>query len=107
MCGRYVTPDEAVLNREYYVDHTNSHIGVEEQLEAIFENYNVAPTVQVPVVRVIRDQAGVRESLPMRWGLIPYFAADQPPRAPRSTPGSRAWRRSPLGADRGSEASAA
>ncbi len=36
--------------------------------------YNIAPTQQVPIVRV--DQAGQRELVQVRWGLIPRWAKD-------------------------------
>ena len=36
--------------------------------------YNIAPTQQVPIVRV--DQAGRRELVQLRWGLIPRWAKD-------------------------------
>lgn len=36
--------------------------------------YNVAPTDQVPVVRVAAER---RVLVPMRWGLIPFWAKDE------------------------------
>lgn len=36
--------------------------------------YNIAPMQQVPVVR--RSQAGLRELVTMRWGLVPRWAKD-------------------------------
>ena len=36
--------------------------------------YNIAPTQDVPVVR--RSQAGPRELVTMRWGLVPRWAKD-------------------------------
>lgn len=81
MCGRYVSPEEGAINREYGVDRTNSHIRANETLDAIcLQSFNVAPTDNVPVVRVIRNQAGERESILMRWGLVPFFARGEPPR---------------------------
>jgi putative SOS response-associated peptidase YedK len=81
MCGRYVSPEEAALNREYRIDRMNSHLRANEALDSIYlQSFNVAPTDTVPVVRVIRDQAGERESLLMRWGLIPFFAQGEPPK---------------------------
>lgn len=80
MCGRYVSPDEAALDREYHIDARNSHIRTIEVLEAIpLPSFNVAPTHAVPVVRVVRGSNGERESLLMRWGLIPFFARGAPP----------------------------
>lgn len=81
MCGRYVSPEEAALNREYHLDRRNSQQRINEALEAIYlQSFNVAPTDRVPVVRVIRGQDGARESLLMRWGLIPFFARGEPPK---------------------------
>jgi putative SOS response-associated peptidase YedK len=62
MCGRYVSPDEASIEREFNLVRT------EWQFPA---SYNVAPTQQVPVVR---SGHGGRQGLCLRWGLIPYFA---------------------------------
>ncbi|MGH8177297.1 MAG: SOS response-associated peptidase [Steroidobacter sp.] len=81
MCGRYVSPEESALNREYHVDRTNSHIRTNETLDSIFlQSFNVAPTDRVPVVRIIRTSEGAREAVLMRWGLIPYFAGGEPPK---------------------------
>lgn len=66
MCGRYVSPDEASIEREFNLVRT------EWQFPASF---NVAPTQQVPV---IRSMLGEREGLRLRWGLIPFFAKGEP-----------------------------
>ena len=62
MCGRYVSPDESAIEREFNLVHS------EWQFPPC---YNVAPTQPVPVVRGIN---GERQGLRLRWGLIPYFA---------------------------------
>ena len=62
MCGRYVSPDEASIEREFDLRRAEWKFP---------ENFNVAPTRPVPVVRV---RAGEREGLLLRWGLIPFFA---------------------------------
>jgi putative SOS response-associated peptidase YedK len=81
MCGRYVSPDEAALTREYTIDRSNSHIGLSDALERAYEaSYNVAPTDSVPVVRVIRDRGGEREAVMMRWGLVPFWTRGQAPK---------------------------
>src|SRR5258706_2529781 len=54
MCGRYVSREQAAIEREY-------HISVRNPFERV---YNAAPSMQLPVIR-----AG--EALPMRWGLVP------------------------------------
>ena len=82
MCGRYVSPDEAALEREYRIDRRNSHLQLSDALERAYEaSYNVAPTDRVPVVRVIRDTDGEREAVLMRWGLVPFWANGEPPKS--------------------------
>jgi putative SOS response-associated peptidase YedK len=81
MCGRYVSPDEAAINREYAIDRRNSHLVLSDALERAYEaNFNTAPTDPVPVVRVVRNSDGTRESRLMRWGLIPFWARGLPPK---------------------------
>jgi putative SOS response-associated peptidase YedK len=68
MCGRYVSPDIAEAER-YFLVHL---------LRWQFErSYNVAPTQQVPVVRMAD---GKREGITLRWGLVPFFAKGVPPK---------------------------
>ena len=62
MCGRYVSPDDASIEREFNLVRT------EWKFPASF---NVAPTQEVPVVRL---REGRREGVVLRWGLIPFFA---------------------------------
>ena len=58
MCGRYVNPATAEAER-YFAVHL---------IRWKFDrSYNVAPTQQVPVVRLADGQ---REGLMMRWGLM-------------------------------------
>jgi putative SOS response-associated peptidase YedK len=68
MCGRYVSPDEASIEREF---------NLVRQEQNITPSYNVAPTQLVPVVRAVD---GARKLDAMRWGLIPFFARGQPPK---------------------------
>jgi putative SOS response-associated peptidase YedK len=58
MCGRFVSREQAAIEREY-------HIKVRNPFERV---YNAAPSMRLPVIRV---QEGEREALSMRWGLIP------------------------------------
>jgi putative SOS response-associated peptidase YedK len=67
MCGRYVAPDEAAIEREFNLVHS------EWQFPSSF---NVAPTQNVPVVRSVE---GTPHGSLMRWGLIPYFTRGVPP----------------------------
>jgi putative SOS response-associated peptidase YedK len=66
MCGRYVSPDDATIEREFNL------VRAEWQFPP---SYNVAPTQQVPIVR---SDAGVRQGMGVRWGLIPFFAKGVP-----------------------------
>jgi putative SOS response-associated peptidase YedK len=66
MCGRYVSPHEGSIEREFNLVRT------EWQFPASF---NVAPTQQVPIVRY--TDSGL-EGLTVRWGLIPFFARGVP-----------------------------
>ena len=68
MCGRYVSPDEASIEREFNLVHA------EWEFPA---SYNVAPTQLVPTVRSIE---GRRQGSLLRWGLIPFFARGVPPK---------------------------
>lgn len=65
MCGRYMitSPLEAV----------RALFGVEEGLN-LAPRYNVAPTQDVPVVRLGED--GQRHLAMLRWGLVPHWAKD-------------------------------
>ena len=69
MCGRYVTPGQLDLEREFSVVHP---------LWQVRASWNVAPTQQVPVVRAGRD--GALEGVNLRWGLVPFFAHGVPPK---------------------------
>jgi putative SOS response-associated peptidase YedK len=68
MCGRYVSPNEAAVEREFNLVH------MEWQFP---QSFNVAPTQEVPVVRL---RKGERQGIRLRWGLIPYFAQGVPPK---------------------------
>jgi putative SOS response-associated peptidase YedK len=62
MCGRYVSPGEAAIEREFKL------VRGEWQFPSSF---NVAPAQNVPVIRrVDRKHHGAL----MHWGLIPFFA---------------------------------
>jgi putative SOS response-associated peptidase YedK len=68
MCGRYVSPDEAAIEREFTLVRTEWQFP---------PSFNVAPTQQVPVIRTID---GERRGSLVRWGLIPFFAKGEPPK---------------------------
>ncbi len=61
MCGRYVTPDEAALERYWAIDRRSG--------DPLRERFNVAPSTPVPIL--FRAEDGALELIPARWGLIP------------------------------------
>ena len=75
MGGRYVTPDEAAMERAYNLTarQWQSWMG-----EAYRPSYNVAPSQRVPALRVVRHVGGERRIDPMRWGLTPFFGRGAP-----------------------------
>ena len=66
MCGRYVSPEEASIEREFNL------VRSEWQFPP---NFNVAPSQTVPIVRV---EDGNPKSALVRWGLVPFFAKGKP-----------------------------
>lgn len=69
MCGRYVSPDRAAIERAWKIDRTGSN--------PFPRRYNVQPTTEVPVLR-LEDGARVLDAA--RWGLIPHWwKKDAPP----------------------------
>jgi putative SOS response-associated peptidase YedK len=75
MCGRYVSPDQAEIEREY-------DIRVRDPFERI---YNAAPTMTLPV---IRGSGAERQCVGMRWGFVPSWWSK--PEPPTSTINARA-----------------
>lgn len=72
MCGRYVSPEEAAIERYW-------HLGARTPPRWLEACYNVAPTMTVPILR--QDEGGQLELLPARWGLIPtWWKEPTPPR---------------------------
>lgn len=77
MCGRYVSPEEAAIERAVEIQRRawSSRL----RSEGLFGiRYNVSPTDPVPVVRVVREIDGAREGAHLRWGLIPHWARGTP-----------------------------
>lgn len=64
MCGRYVSPEQAAIERAW-------HIGRRNWPEWIRPSFNVAPTSVVPIVRQASDD--VLELTAARWGLVPAW----------------------------------
>jgi putative SOS response-associated peptidase YedK len=67
MCGRYVSPDDASIEREFNLVRAEWQFPI---------SYNVAPTQNVPAVRVMD---GKPQGVLLRWGLIPFWAHGIPP----------------------------
>lgn len=79
MCGRYVSPSEAEVERAWHVGRDDSN--------PFPRRYNVAPTALVPVL--VRDPQSQKRALVIaRWGLIPHWWKDAKP--PRLTFNARA-----------------
>src|SRR5262245_57886642 len=71
MCGRYVAPDEADLERFWHLGQGHN------PLRGIVARYNVAPTTQVPI---LFTKDGALELHLARWGLVPmWWSKDKPP----------------------------
>ena len=78
MCGRFVSREQAAVEREL-------NIRVRNPFERV---YNAAPSMLLPVIRQSAGTAGVeREALTMRWGLIPGWWAQ--PTLPTATINAR------------------
>jgi len=68
MCGRYILAPQAKAAAAFGVARLRWHGS---------PSYNVAPTKEVPVVRVAD---GEREGVMMRWGLVPAYLKGEPPK---------------------------
>ena len=66
MCGRYMltSPVEALRQLFLFEERPN-----------LMPRYNIAPTQDVPIVRLTRDR-DARELIMARWGLVPFWADD-------------------------------
>ena len=71
MCGRFVSPDEASVERAF-------HLG-RGSWKAPFDRprYNVAPTM--PVIMVRRGAGAGIELAHARWGFVPYWWKEEKP----------------------------
>jgi len=70
MCGRYVSPDRAAIERAWQIVRSDGNP---------FElRYNVQPTTIVPVLMLAPDGRALRAS---RWGLVPrWWKEAKPPK---------------------------
>lgn len=76
MCGRFVSREQAAIEREY-------NIRVRQPFERV---YNAAPTMELPVIRA-DGATGEPEAVAMRWGLVPSWWSQAAP--PTSTINAR------------------
>lgn len=69
MCGRYTlkTPRDQILER--------FHIARDLLPQDLLGRYNIAPSQLVAAVRI--GSGGVRELVPLRWGLVPPWAKEE------------------------------
>src|SRR2546422_1906691 len=74
MCGRYVSPEEAAVERAWHIGRRNWKTPFGKP------RYNIAPTMRVIMLR--RDAACPEIELAhARWGFVPYWWKEaKPPR---------------------------
>ena len=73
MCGRYVSPEQAAIERAW-------HIGRHNNKNPFVERFNVSPTSTIPLLR-LAPESGELELVPAIWGLIPVWWKElKPPR---------------------------
>lgn len=65
MCGRYVSPSQAEIERAWHIGRQNDN--------PFKGRYNAAPTQMLPIGRLIDGSLAVNLA---RWGLIPSWAKD-------------------------------
>jgi putative SOS response-associated peptidase YedK len=74
MCGRFILAQQAKAEKVFDVKRL--------QWRAMM-SYNVAPSREVPVVRMAANSdGGEREGVMMRWGLVPPFLKGENPKFP-------------------------
>jgi putative SOS response-associated peptidase YedK len=66
MCGRYVSKDQAAIERFWNLTRGGGDI--------FGARYNAAPTQRLPILRIHPEQGP--ELVQLRWGLIPSWAKD-------------------------------
>lgn len=79
MCGRYVSPEEAEIERWWHLGRHNNN--------PFQRRFNVSPTQIIPILRLDRE-TGEIELVNARWGLIPGWWKDVKP--PRTSHNARA-----------------
>jgi SOS response associated peptidase (SRAP) len=66
MCRRYTMTSPVEALRQLFMF---------DQRPNLMPRYNIAPTQDVPIVRLTRD-GSARELITVRWGLVPFWADD-------------------------------
>ena len=78
MCGRYVSPEEAEIERFWHIGRQNNN--------PFGRRFNVSPTSIIPILRLDHSTAEL-EFATARWGLIPAWWKE--PKPPRTTHNAR------------------
>ena len=69
MCGRYVSPEEAAIERAWQVGRGSGN--------PLAGSFNTSPTTDIPIL--LANAAGKMEIATARWGLIPVWWKDAAP----------------------------
>jgi putative SOS response-associated peptidase YedK len=69
MCGRYVSPEQAAIERAWRIGRATG--------TPLARRFNVAPTDPVPLL--VKDRSGVLTLGTARWGLIPHWWKQEKP----------------------------
>lgn len=80
MCGRYVTPDQAAIEREWDLRGGKAAQLMPSYMQETFSNLDASPSQRVPLLRTIRNGGGAKELAEARWGLIPHWANGESPK---------------------------
>jgi putative SOS response-associated peptidase YedK len=88
MCGCYVSPDTAAIERFWHIErHSNQN--------PFRERFNVLPTTQIPILRH-NPESNEIELTEARWGFIPgLWKQPKPPGACFNARSAEAASRSP------------
>ena len=70
MCGRYVSPETAAMERQWHIGRGNNN--------PFRRRFNVLPTTNIPILRRAAD-AHELELTEARWGFIPFWWAQPKP----------------------------
>jgi putative SOS response-associated peptidase YedK len=71
MCGRYVSPDTAAMERAWHIGRHNG--------QPFKRRFNVLPTTDIPILRAVPGLDGL-DLCAARWGFIPvWWQQDKPP----------------------------